>query len=597
VSPPNVHTDSIAAPQQVGTPSPGEIAVGRRTRIGGVIVAALLDGRLVLLVAWGFLGVAVSGLLLCLVPVYPILTSISDRGGGMGIPNLAERLASDHHLHTWPFREYAIEPGTRSEIAVELQVVIGDYMILLRGAPDDRRVGIRVSSDPRIPSALIRYDGDRAIGIEPITLPLVSRTRSHRIGASLDAGSIVFSIDGQQVAAAPVSAHESGWYVAAGIRQSVILEVGTGRSPSEIDRLDPWSIKRGYLIGLSAVVLLMCPVVFAGVSARVRWICAVVLTAAALPIAYTSPYLIFTLLLLPFAALGVLGALWLSVLIRCLQRRPARAAAMRALTVSALAACWLGFFAVMAIANFQPRPLEPDGHGVPGDGIVRPPSAIDPGARRVLVFGASGVLGEGLTAPERERFAAQLVGPGSVPIAVEVWARGGALMKDVLAMQEEALRRPADVVILYMTFNDAINPADASLWDALTGMNGFGMIGAFYDSASWMADHFARTGPLYEDKVSTFVTRAQRAGARVILVAEPSADYVTYRDGAHGISRFHSVLQRTASAQGAAYIDIPRELFNARDDFLFVDSVHLNRHGHRILSEHLNAALAASLQP
>ena len=246
---------------------------------------------------------------------------------------------------------------------------------------------------------------------------------------------------------------------------------------------------------------------------------------------------------------------------------------------------WVAFFVTMGIPRIHLHP-----HLESALGSREAASASRSGGPRVLVFGASSVVGEGLNRPGQERVGAVLAQLGTS--SVEVWAKDAGMMTDILVMEAEALRTPADAVILYLTFNDAMNPSADSIGAALISKKGLGMMRAFYDSSSWMTSNFKLNGTRYEAQVSTFVSHAQQAGARVILVGEPSADSILYGGVDHGVTLYHRVLQDVANTRNAEYLDFPGLLMPIRDDILFVDQVHLNRHGHQLLAERLHAMLA-----
>jgi hypothetical protein len=137
------------------------------------------------------------------------------------------------------------------------------------------------------------------------------------------------------------------------------------------------------------------------------------------------------------------------------------------------------------------------------------------------------------------------------------------------------------------------------VWGPLMGRNVFiRQINALYDSADWMSYTFSTgKGLQYGADVSTFTTRANQAGARVVLVDDVCADQILYGDAEHGMEKFQDVLAEVARRDGAEYVDFRRDLLERRDDFLFVDYTHLNEHGHALLAARLNQVLANTTRP
>jgi lysophospholipase L1-like esterase len=58
------------------------------------------------------------------------------------------------------------------------------------------------------------------------------------------------------------------------------------------------------------------------------------------------------------------------------------------------------------------------------------------------------------------------------------------------------------------------------------------------------------------------------------------------------LAKFQDALAEVARQRGAEYVDFPHDLLERRDDFLFVDFVHLNRHAHALLAGRLNQVIA-----
>jgi len=210
---------------------------------------------------------------------------------------------------------------------------------------------------------------------------------------------------------------------------------------------------------------------------------------------------------------------------------------------------------------------------------------------RVLIFGASTVHGDGLLDPLDENFVHLLRRYFKEQVSFEIWADSGAIMDDILSWEEEALTQPADLVILYYTFNEGMNRTNKSFLKAFFEANIFSMLKSFYSNSDWMRENHKRLGLVFENKVTQFTTLAKSRNAEVILIGEVCAEYVIYEDYRHGIRLYHNSLAKVAQQEGCIYIDMAQDFFTARNSLLFVDSVHLNSHGHKILAKKIAAAL------
>jgi lysophospholipase L1-like esterase len=550
--------------------------------------AALADGRWALLASWCALVTALTGFMLFLVPLYAGLQRIPDHGGALGKPSLAETPGGSLQLRTWPFNQYAIEPSDWPAAAVEVQVLIGDYVLLLKDGPEGRSAGLRVSVDPRIPSAFVNFAGDGAESVEPLPALVVAASSPHRLAASSDGARLTFLVDGREAVSAPSGELHGQWRLVTGIRPTTILQTGSGPAPGSLRHHDPWLYKALWLAPLAGMLLLAFPRIFGGWRAEQRWLGCVILVLAALSLTIRSAYVILSLLAVVTGGLAFSSGLLLRVSAAVVLRRSPGRELKRLAALALLVGPWMAFFLGLGAPAPHTGPQLPRMEGVPAHRVTDGTGAT---ARpRVLVFGASTVVGEGLANPAGERFV-ELLSPGPSG-QVETWAVDAGMMKDMLRMETEALRQPADVVVLYLTFNEAMNPSGGSLFDSLFSLKGIRMLQHYFDSSRWMSDHYAVKGPLYESMVDTFVVRAQQAGARVLLVGEPCADYILYADMGHGIVKYHELLRTIARRHGAAYIDFSSDLLSRRDDLVFVDAVHLSALGHRLLAARLNAALA-----
>ena len=122
------------------------------------------------------------------------------------------------------------------------------------------------------------------------------------------------------------------------------------------------------------------------------------------------------------------------------------------------------------------------------------------------------------------------------------------------------------------------------------------MMHAFHDSADWTRRNFQRRGLDFTAQLERVLAAARAAGAAIILVGEPCADQVLRDDEDHGIALYHQEMERLAAAPDVQYVDFPGLLMERRSDFLFVDSVHLNEHGHRLLADALAGPIADGIR-
>ena len=174
------------------------------------------------------------------------------------------------------------------------------------------------------------------------------------------------------------------------------------------------------------------------------------------------------------------------------------------------------------------------------------PASSSDSAVRVIFYGGSTTRGHPSPGTSTPRFFRTLL---SEPVgrSVEVWNRG-ADAATIAHIRRNLSRDLAQFCATHVVINSVVNNSG-------------------YDE-----DELEK---MFEDAVSL----AQRAGAHVLLVHEPSLEMLDPSLVAHARAPVDAVIESVARRHGVATLDPRAEFAERRDEFLFLDDSHLTSHG------------------
>lgn len=544
--------------------------------------------RIALFVFLGSTSVLWAFLLLGFLPLYPDLVLRPDKGGILGIPHFAENPAAKGALETWPFNEYAILDPVEANRGFRMEVEIGDYILLQLSDGQGNKTALRASVIPEIPSALIRYVGDRVVFISPLSLPTPSRDIPHRLSGWFDGRQVHWHLDQTNLGVVPFATPTAQWLIVGGLKGSRIIRYGTGMSTPVEMKTDPWLYKKILLLPLAALLFAF---LFLAAPTGKKISVLVFTAAAALCTLYLlRPSIFMILVFLGLSAGSVLYLFigWGLFLIRRRSRSLPPGIAFRKLVQTGIVllvfACFFGLPDYLSNRSASHiRVVEPKVQ-------CSPPATMEAAEKssnlkKIVIYGSSTAAGEGLADPTAERFGGILQRWLTDKAVVEVKASGGATLNGILETEKSTAGR-ADLVILYSTFNDAMF-SNGNLLTTLAGGRVFDLYKFSYDASDYIAANYRNYQPAFEQKVRRFIENAKVSGAQVLMVGELCADQVLYRRSAHAITRFYRSMKKIAAEEKCEFLDLSSGFFSLRDDVLFIDAMHLNETGHC----HLAAAL------
>jgi lysophospholipase L1-like esterase len=546
-----------------------------------------------LLGGWLLFAFCYTTFMLSFIPLYPELAVRLDVGGALGTPSFAENPAGFGVLATWPFNLYQARGARAESAAFGLRAAVGDYLLLIWSGEDDRRVALRVSGDARISSAILRYEGQRAVEVAPLPGRQVSAKQQHLISAWRQGDAIHFYLDGRELGARPDASGPGRWQAAGGLTSARIAAVGFGPSPDRLDFRSPWLWKRLLQVPLIALIALLFPLLFAQAPGGERALGGVIIALFAALLWQASIWLLAALPAFFAGALLVGGISALAALSRRPRRRwwnsvPAR----RTVGCLLLLVFTVAPFAYLYARCYAKTRLHPEPDNTHRRIASRQASAgAAPVERKVAIFGSSTAAGVGLEDRATRPFFA-LLARQFPAAAIELRAGPGVVMNDVLAWERATPLARGDLAVLCLTFNEAMARSERRLAPALLHDNGLQMLASFHHSSDWMKRNWGVGGEAYRRSTTAFASDAAARGAAVVLVGEPCAEPTIYADRRHGAFGYYDVLRDVARREGALYLDAPAAFIERRDDVLFVDAVHLTERGHQLLAALLAPVIA-----
>ena len=523
--------------------------------------------------------------LLSFIPLYPQLILRTDKGGILGIPHFAENYTRKGSLFTWPFNEYAVTAPINDSRVFQVDVHIGDYILLLLADAQGNKAGVRASVEPQILSGAIHLQGDKLADLKPLPEMALARRSVHRLRGEYDGALLHVSVDGRPAFEAPFPGRAEQWTLISGLKSSEIINYEIGPRPGAVRILHPWSYKTILLSIL--MILIIAYLVLAGrnLGQTSRWIWSLVFLALAGLLIRPSLLMILAFLSVILGAVISEAFGWTALLIARLRKREIKAGT---LTIKFIRTVLLVVMAAsLLILQLMVH------RQAPADLRIQEPRQICPAQsaanttpariKRIMIYGSSTAQGEGLAHPDTESFGGLLrrqLGAGAV---VDIKAKAGAALNGILQIQERE-KTAADLVILYSTFNDAMY-ANGSLLDSLLAGRVFDLYKYSYDASDFMRANYARYRDKYESRLRAFVQRARASGAQVLLVGELCADQVLYARRDHGIYLYYQAAKTAAEQAGGMFLDASEDFFAHRDDILFIDAMHLNARGHCLLAD------------
>ena len=554
-----------------------------------------LDGSAFFFLAMAVFSLVLALFLLILVPLYPNLALRYDKGGALGIPRFAETWATKGALSSWPFNEYAVVAPRSAAGAVRVDTVVGDYLYLLLSDEAGNKTGVRVSVDPAVRSFSFRMKGDEVVAVQQDHLPTLSPSTLHRLEGVADQSTVRFFVDGNPVGTFALESPPAQWLIVTGNKSSRIVACGVGPSLGGLKVQKPWRWKIALTPVLTTLIFLALTILFPGLSPAKKWSGSIAWLAAAAMLYFPSTLTVVVVLgVALFVALSLASLLMRMVFRLTPIGRKKRTPLKYGPTVLFISLTAI-FMIVLAIVS-QNRSEKQNAISEPA--TVCPSSAPAPEQpsrqKRVVVYGSSTAIGEGLRDPDVEGFAGrldQLLGDSA---HVELRAMRGAPLRRILEMQREEPLDSADLVLLYTTFNDAMF-SNGKLANTLFEGKGFKAYRYSYDASDFMAQNYRGYHEKYESLIRTFVQTAKQSGARVLLIGELCADQVIYHRREHAIKKFYRSLQNVAESEDSAFFDASLDFEKYRDDVLFIDAMHLNERGHCLLAKSVYPVVAQLL--
>jgi hypothetical protein len=429
------------------------------------------------------------------------------------------------------------------------------------------------------PSILVGLHGDEVVFQAPLDPGTLARNVLHRIEGWRDGPLLRLALDGNEVGSLPLADGAGEWVLATGIRGTEIARIGSGPDRGGIHWVRPWQCKGFAVLPVFALLFAFFASGCAGLRPWARWLVAAAATAAAIALWQPSSAMLITILLLVLVLIASFFHHLFALVRARVTRRNRRAVLRRFMARSVLAGAAIAALVGLRVLGGREDPgrfQDP-----PVLCAAESPATLPAAGRlpRVVVFGSSTAKGEGLSDPDHETFAGRLAVLLEGEARVELHARKGATLAELMPLTEEALAEPADVVVLYSTFNDAMF-SDGSLGETLLLGGVFDLYRLSYDSSALMTRNHSSYRKLYEERVRAFVRRAKVAGARVLLVGEVGADQVIFPKAVHGLDLFYGSMARVAAEEGEAFLDVATDLRARADDILFIDAMHVNALGH-----------------
>ncbi|MCB1055236.1 MAG: SGNH/GDSL hydrolase family protein, partial [Acidobacteria bacterium] len=254
-------------------------------------------------------------------------------------------------------------------------------------------------------------------------------------------------------------------------------------------------------------------------------------------------------------------------------------------------------------------------------------AAKEPGELRILSLGESSTFGSKVSYGETysaqlERRLAACAGPGRRVRVINAGVIGYSLFQGVTYLEHRGLALEPDVVLLYFGYNDFLKVSYRARRDVYdrTSVSGLTDRQVFRQRRRWLpslSETLARWSNFYRHLL-VLARRGEEpsevlADDELVRVPETDRRYLLGKAlelcRRHGIQlvivvpwyrhfdRHEGLLREFAAEHRLALVDLPSMLADQPRQKLFVDGVHPNPDGHRLMAEAMAEVLEARLAP
>jgi hypothetical protein len=537
---------------------------------------------------------AASSFLLSFIPLYYKLDYSFNEAGNLGLPSFPEIPEIGLSPHIWPLHELNYQISGTEDTVFSARVKLGDYIILMVEDSLGRKYGVRASIQAQVPSALLVFENNKKINGYPVDSKILKPGQPQTLMGWIYRGKVRFYINNSFMGVLPIESAPKRWILSTGLQSMQLIDYSIGNDPLKLESYCPYFLKLfPFLINtilLSLFFISAIPKVskFGRLFFLTIFIAGTLIffssSIAGMALAYFSIYFIFGMLILK----------WAASFYRLTKERH-----IQSLKKSAgLTVFLLSFVAIHAALMITSTIKAGVNARVSRDNFTcqGTTDSIEQGPLpRLFVIGASTVAGQGLLNPSVDSFICILKEHFKDLLVVDHRGRHGAGIDNLIEMIKETDLRKGDIVVSYLTFNESLYTQNLMLKYLISSLyiknnDAFG-----FSFSEYMKDSFEEYGDTFGQKLKTLLKEINSSGAIIIFVEESSADQIIYNDSSHGLSRYQETMEKIADETGAMYIGFGDKLIDSRDDFIFVDPVHLNAHGHYLLASAVIDAISEML--